>query len=227
MIVDNNRTFEEESVMEHMSFLFCAFIVLFSCMPSNDRKYKPLKLPPPDMAGGMPLMQALKERRTMRKFSPEPLPEQVLSNLLWAAFGINRKDGRRTAPSSKNRCEIDIYVAMAEGLFLYTPQKHILQPVLPDDIREFTGTQDFINDAPVNLVFVADFSLMKNVPENRKETVSGMNTGFIAQNVYLFCASEGLSNIIRGMIDRPALEKKMGLRLEQKVILAHTVGYPG
>ena len=213
--------------MEHLLLLFCTVIVLFSCLSPGDRKIKPIKLPPPDMAGGMPLMQALKERRTIREFSPTPLPEQVLSNLLWAAFGINRKDGRRTAPSSKNRCEIDIYVAMAEGLYLYEPKKHILQPVLSDDLREFTGTQDFVDDAPLNLVYVADFSIMKNVPENRKETVAGMNTGFIGQNVYLFCASEGLSNIIRGMIDIPVLEKKMGLRPEQKVILAHTVGYPG
>lgn len=191
------------------------------------QELKPIKLPAPQTEGGKPLMQALKERKTSRDFSPRELPPQVLSNLLWAAFGINRPESdRRTAPSASNRQEVDIYVASSEGLYLYNAKDHTLQPVLAQDIRALTGTQDFVKDAPINLVYVADFSKMGKAPDNGKEVDANADTGFISQNVYLFCASEGLATVVRGMVDKPALEKAMGLRPDQKVILAQTVGYP-
>jgi nitroreductase len=115
---------------------------------------------------------------------------------------------------------------MAEGLYLYDAKNHVLNPVLLKDIRALTGKQDFVKDAPVNLIYVADFSKMVNASEEDKKLYSAADTGFISQNVYLFCASEGLATVVRGSIDREALAKAMNLRADQKIILAQTTGYP-
>jgi len=187
---------------------------------------KPLELPPPQTEGGKPLMQALKERKSTREFSSKPLPPQVLSNLLWAAFGVNRPDGRRTAPSANNMQEIDIYVALPEGLYLYDAKAHRLQPVLAEDIRAATGTQTYVGQAALNLVYVADYARMGNRPEPVKTMYPAADTGFIAQNVYLFCASEGLATVVRALIDREKLAARMKLRPDQRIVLAQSVGYP-
>jgi SagB-type dehydrogenase family enzyme len=187
---------------------------------------KSIELPKPKMEGGKPLMEALKERKTSRDFSSEKLPMQVLSNMLWAANGINRPDGKRTAPTAMNKQEIDVYVAMADGLYLYDAKANTLVGVLAGDIREATGKQPFVKNAPVNLIFVADFAKMGNMPEDQKVFYSATDTGYISQNVYLFCASEGLATVVRGYVDKPALAATMKLKSEQKVILAQTVGYP-
>ena len=151
----------------------------------------------------------------------------MLSNLLWAAFGINRPDtGKRTAPSAMDWQEIDIYVATSEGLYLYEAKGHTLKLIMPDDIRSLTGRQDFVKEAFANLIYVADFSRMGNAPKADKELYSAADTGFISQNVYLYCASERLATVVRGSIDRQALAKAMKLRPDQKIILAQSVGYP-
>ncbi len=188
--------------------------------------FKPLQLLKPQMDGGKPLMQTLKERSSSRSFSRENLPLQVLSNLLWAAFGINRPEsGKRTAPSAVNWQEIDIYVATADGLSLYDAASHQLRPVLAEDIRPLTGVQPFVKEAPVNLIYVADYSRMSGAATADRDLYSAADTGFISENVYLFCASEGLATVVRGSIDRAALAKAMKLRPDQKIILAQTVGY--
>jgi SagB-type dehydrogenase family enzyme len=172
-------------------------------------------------------MQVLKDRSTSRSFSARKLPPQVLSNLLWAAFGINRPEsGHRTAPSAMDRQEIDIYVATAEGLYVYEAKTHVLQPVLAGDIRDMTGRQPFVADAPVNLVYVADLGRMGKASKEEQDLYSAADTGFVSENVYLFCASEGLATVVRGSIDRETLAKAMRLRPDQKIILAQTVGYP-
>ncbi len=188
---------------------------------------EPVRLPQPQMEGGKPLMQVLQERRSTREFSSEKLSMQTLSDLLWAAFGINRPEsGKRTAPSAMNRQEIDIYVALDDGLYLYDAKTHSLLPVLTRDIRALTGTQEYVGEAPLNLVYVADFSKMGDGPEENKIFYSAANTGFIGQNVYLYCASAGLGTVIRGMVGKQELAKAMNLRAEQKIVLAQTVGYP-
>lgn len=172
-------------------------------------------------------MEVLKDRSSSREFSSDSLPVQTLSNLLWAAWGINRPEsGKRTAPSAVNRQEMDIYVITANGVFLYDATAHALVTVLEEDIRDLAGIQDYVKDAPVNLIYVSDLSKMGNAEENQKLMSSFANTGFIAQNVYLYCASEGLATVVRGMIDKPALEAAMKLRPDQRVILGQTVGYP-
>jgi SagB-type dehydrogenase family enzyme len=186
-----------------------------------------IKLPAPRTSGGKPLMQALKDRHSSREFSGRELPPEVLSNLLWAAFGINRtKTGGRTAPSAHDWEEIDVYVATAKGLYLYEPRAHALKQVLAQDVRAQTGVQPFTTEAPVNLVYVADLTRMTEATPEDKAWYSGPDAGFIAQNVYLFCASEGLAVVVRGMVDRVALGKLMSLTPDEKIILAQTVGYP-
>jgi len=155
------------------------------------------------------------------------LPLPVLSNLLWAAFGVNRPDsGKRTAPSARNQQEIDIYVALPEGLYVYDAKAHRLNLVVAEDVRGATGGQDFVKQAPLNLVYVADFTKTGNASAEDRIFYAGVDTGFIAQNVYLFCTSEGLATVVRGGLDRPALAKLMKLRPDQRITVAQTVGYP-
>jgi nitroreductase len=184
----------------------------------------PIQLPTPQMEGGKPLMQVLKSRMSVRTFSQEKLPTQTISNLLWAAFGVNRPDGRRTAPSAKNWQEIDIYVATPDGLFLWDAQKNMLNPILTKDVLAMTGGQGYVKDAAINLVYVADYSKVSGGGTDQNILV-GADTGFISQNVYLYCASEGLATVVRANIDRDALAKEMKLKPEQKIILAQSVGY--
>jgi SagB-type dehydrogenase family enzyme len=216
--------------MNKILFLSASLIFAVLIIPITltfGEELKPIQLLKPQLDIGRPLMQVLKDRSSSRSFSTEKLPLQMLSNLLWAAFGVNRSgEGKRTAPSARNWQEIDIYVAMAEGLYLYDAKKHILNPVLSKDIRAMAGKQDFVKDAPINLIYVADFSKMGNAVKEDKELYSAADTGFISQNVYLFCASEGLATVVRGSIDRDALAKAMKLRAGQKIILAQTIGYP-
>ncbi len=188
---------------------------------------KPIALPKPQMDGGKPLMQALKERQTLRAFSTRELPAQVLSNLLWAANGINRPDsGKRTAPTAVNWQEIDVYVVLKDGVYLYDSKEHALQPVVAGDLRALAGKQPLAKVVPVNLVFVADRAKMGRAADADKDFYSATDTGYVSQNVYLFCASEGLATVVRGMVDRPALAKAINLRPEQRVILTQAVGYP-
>ena len=184
-------------------------------------------LAPPQMDGGKPLMQALKERATARAFSSEALPSQTLSNLLWGAFGINRPEsGRRTAPSAQNLQEVDVYVVLAEGAYLYDAKAHALTPIASGDHRAITGRQSFVKDAPATLVFVADHAKMAKLGAEEKDLYAAAGAGAISQNVYLFCASEGLATGVRASIDRPALAAALKLRPDQKILLAQTVGYP-
>jgi SagB-type dehydrogenase family enzyme len=214
--------------MRRMSIVvICVGLIFILFSQTSAEEFKTIQLPKPQLDGGRPLMQVLKDRKSSRDFRSEKLPLQVLSNLLWAASGINRSDsGRRTAPSAANWQEIDIYLAMAEGLYLYDPKSHLLKPILAEDIRALAGRQPFVKDAPLNLIYVADFSRISRGANEEKEFYSAADTGFIAQNVYLFCASEGLATVVRASIDKPTLAKTMKLGPDQKITLSQTVGYP-
>lgn len=182
-------------------------------------------LPSHSLSGGMPLMSALSSRQSLREFAPEPLPEQVLSDLLWAAGGINRHDvDGRTAPSAMNAQEVLLYVAMPQGLFLYEPKPHALRLVVASDVRRVTGNQDFVDTAPLDLVFVADHARMKLVPAAQRVAYAHATAGAMAQNVYLFCASEGLAAVIRAWFDHDALARAMGLQADHHLLLSQTVG---
>jgi nitroreductase len=186
----------------------------------------PIQLPPPQTTGGRPLMQVLGDRKSTREFGPGTLSPQTLSNLLWAAFGINRPDGRRTAPSAMNWQEVSIYVATLEGVYIYNAKDNALNPLLAGDSRAATGTQSYVKDAAVNLVYVSDLSNTGNAESSEAQMYTAADVGFIAQNVYLFCASEGLATVVRASIDKPTLAKTLKLLPQQKIILAQSVGYP-
>jgi len=186
----------------------------------------PLVLPAPRREGGMPLFAALNLRRSTREFSQRQLPIQVLSDLLWAAFGINRPSGDRTAPYWRHIMVIDVYAAMADGVWLYEAKTHSLTPYLADDIRVQTGTQDFVGTAPLNLVYVAHGERMTEISEEERRLYASVDSAFIGQNVYLFCASEGLATVFRGAVDHPKLERALKLPERQFVTFAQTVGYP-
>jgi SagB-type dehydrogenase family enzyme len=185
-----------------------------------------IKLPAPDKRGGLPLMQALAKRRSSREFSGKPLPLPILSNLLWAAFGVNRRGGGRTAPSAINAQEIDVYVALPGGAYLYDATAHTLKLVAASDLRRVTGYQDFVDDAPLDLVYVADHARMRMVPVAQRESYASAAAGAIAQNVYLYSATAGLATVIRAWIDRSAIADALGLSHDQQVLLSQTVGYP-
>jgi len=187
---------------------------------------EPVDLPAPQTNGGKPLMQVLHERKSSREFTSMKVAPQMLSNLLWAADGVNRPDGHRTAPSALNSQEIEIYVVTADGLYLYEPKPHRLRALSSEDLRAATGTQPFVKNAALNLVYIADFAKLTEGSADEKTFYSAADAGFVSENVYLFCASEGLATVVRGSVDRPALAKALHLRPEQRIILAQTVGYP-
>ena len=176
---------------------------------------EPVKLPAPDLTGGMPLMQAIKERKTERAFSTEALDDQTLSDILWTAWGYNRPD-KRTIPTARNRQNMEVYVLKADGAFRYDARANSLIPVTAQDLRPFAAKQDFVLNAPVTLLFVAD----------EDDKYAGMHAGSAYQNVGLYCASKGLYNVVRGMIDRDALAKALGIEDEDDIIISQTVGKP-
>jgi SagB-type dehydrogenase family enzyme len=185
-----------------------------------------ISLPPPEKSGGLPLMEALAKRQSSRDFAPDPLPVQLLSDLLWAAYGMNRADGGRTSPSALNVQETDIFVALPSGAYRYDAVTHELHLVASSDLRRITGYQDFVDEAPLDLVYVADHLKMNRVPVGQRESYASVSAGAITQNVYLFAASNGLATVIRAWIDRAAIADALGLTHDQQVLLSQTVGYP-
>jgi nitroreductase len=187
----------------------------------------PIQLPKPQTEGGKPLMQALKLRATSRAFAPEPLPWQTIGNLLWAAWGINRPDSKkRTAPSAMNWQEVDLYVVMAKGMYFYDAAANLLKPVVAGDLRALAGKQDFVKEAPLTLIFVADLNRMGNTPAEKKEGYAMADAAFISENIYLFCASEGLATGVRAQVDKPALAKAVKFADSQLIVFAQSVGFP-
>jgi SagB-type dehydrogenase family enzyme len=209
-------------------FSINVFSIFVACtVVLTAQEQKSLQLPPPQTDIGKPLMQALQLRQSLRSFDSKPLPLQEISNVLWAANGINRPEsGKRTAPSAMNWQEVDIYVVLKEGAYLYDAKSQSLDPIVAKDLREATGRQAFTKDAPLNLVYVSDQARMPKASDDDKIVWGAADVGFVAQNVYLYCASQGLAVVVRGMVDREALTHALKLRPEQKIILAQTVGYP-
>ena len=202
-------------------------------------------LPKPKIQGGKPLLQALSERKTLRNIGAAALPPQTLSNLLWAAFGVNRPDGKRTAPSARNIQDIDIYVFLPEGVYVYDAVGNSLKPVLAGDQRAKAARQAPAPaagaaarpatlgpaDVPVTLVYISDQDKAKpaggRAPDpSAVNAWSNVHVGFIAQNVYLFAASEGLASSFRANVDPDALTALLSLRPGQKALYSHLIGFP-
>lgn len=208
--------------MKLLSFVtvFCLIFSLYA-----DKK-QDIKLTSPDKKGGKSLMEALTLRKSQRSFDTEKeLSEKQLSNLLYAANGVNRSNKKRTAPSASNWQGVDIYVAMEKGLYRYDAEKHLLEHVMEKDLRAVSGKQEFTDKAPVDLIYVADFSKISR-DKKSKQFYSATDTGFISQNVYLYAASEGLATVVLGYVDKKALRKLMKLKKQQRIILTQPVGFP-
>ena len=199
--------------------------ILLAAFLAGNLLAESIQLPPPQKTGGMPLMEALAKRSTSRAFATNELSSQQISSLLWAAFGINRPDGKRTAPSAMNFQETDIYVLLKSGASVYSAASNQLNQVVAEDIRALGGIQAFVKDAPVTLVFVADLAKSGGNNEGNRNFAS-IDVGYISQNVYLFCASEGLATGARALVDQKALGEKLKLRPDQLIVLAQSVGYP-
>ena len=209
-----------------MGWLGVAIVVAASVAQAAD--LPDITLPAPRMEGGKPLMQALKARRSSRDFSEQKLTEQVMADLLWAAAGINRPDsGKRTAPSARDWQEVEVYAVTENGAYLYDAKANTLRAVVPGDLRKLTGAQEFVAVAPLDLVYVADVTKMKDSKPEDQMLYMGADSGFMSQNVYLFCASEGLATVVRGSVERAALAKALKLPEHKRIVLAQTVGYSG
>lgn len=185
-----------------------------------------IKLPKPNKDGGMPLMQAINERQSGRDFVDRDLTEQQLSDLLWAAYGINRPEsGKHTIPTSRNRQDIEVYITTKDGVFFYNPEEHALIQISDQDQREKAGLQDFVKVASVNLIYVSDFDKLGDSSDDIKTMTAATHCGFIGQNVYLYCASEGLISVFRAMIDKNEAAKLLQLDGNKHVIYSQSVGY--
>jgi SagB-type dehydrogenase family enzyme len=188
-----------------------------------------ITLPAPDKNGGIPLMQALNKRQTTRSFTTDSLNLQQLSDLLWAGFGINRPEqGKRTAPSAMNWQEIGVYLTLPGGSYVYVAESHSLKFINNKDLRKETGGQSFVADAALNIVFVADLGKTgKKEGDIIKDSdlfMSYADAAFIAQNIYLYCASANLGCVVRGSVPDNNLAAELGLRSNQRILMAQTVG---
>ncbi|NTV36426.1 MAG: SagB/ThcOx family dehydrogenase [Anaerolineaceae bacterium] len=192
-----------------------------------------IKLPEPQKELDFPLMKALEKRRSIRKWKDTPITEQELSNLLWAACGITKNKygnvkSKRTAPSACNSQEIRVYVLMEKGVFLYNEENHELIEIISKDIREHIGTQKMMKSAPTGLVFVADLSRMTSPFLKNKEGQrfsAWVDTGYVSQNVYLYCAASDLGTVVLSLVDRDQLHKLMQLKEHEKIVLTQVVGH--
>jgi nitroreductase len=200
-----------------------AIIILFSCKQTTN--YSINNLPQPEIKGGKPLMIALRDRCSTREFSNKEFTPQQISNLLWAADGINRPEsGKLTAPSACNRQDIDIYVALKSGVYLFKSKEHQLDKKLGTDIRVNIGMQVFVKEAPLCLIYVAD--LAKTCGNDTSKIIdAAADAAYISENVYLYCSSENLATVVLGMVNRSFLSNILQLRKEQKIVFAQPLGF--
>ncbi|MBI9033131.1 MAG: SagB/ThcOx family dehydrogenase [Bacteroidales bacterium] len=191
-----------------------------------------ISLPNPQKDLEFPLMKALENRRTKRRFKESNLSISEISNILWAACGITKEEtirskSKRTAPSARNSQTIKIYVALDKGLFLYDEKNHGLIRILEADIRKYISNQKMIKSTPMGLIYVSDYSKLKGyigTDDNQKWFVAGTETGFISQNVYLYCASAKLNTAVIGLVNRDKLQAIMGLPDFEKVVYTQAIG---
>lgn len=206
------------------------FVIVLCCVASlggRAQELKEIKLKAPDKNRGVSVMKALELRQSQREFAPRALSREDLSDLLWAANGINRPEsGKRTAPSAMNKQDIDIYVCLPEGAYLYEAKDHVLKPVTAGDLRmAVAGAQPQVAEAPVALVLVSDIAKF-NGDKTQRMLMGAMDAGIVSQNIAVFCAGTGLVTVPRMSMDQAKLKKALKLRPEQELMLNNPVGYP-
>jgi SagB-type dehydrogenase family enzyme len=193
----------------------------------NAQELKVIKLDAPDKTGGTPLMKVFNDRKSDRTFAPDKVKPKDLSNLLWAANGINRSDGKRTAPSAINAQDVDVYVILPEGAYLYDAKAHALNPVAVGDYRgAVAGGQDFVKAAPLSLVLVSDLTRLSKTPDDNTRLMGAVDVGIVSQNICLACAGLGLATVPRASMDKEALKKALKLTDTHLILMNSPVGYP-
>lgn len=209
------------------AFSFVAFSLISTLTGLFSLSAQDIALPQAEKSGGMSLAEALTKRQSAREFSDQELTPQQLANLLWAANGITRPDGKRTAPTARNAQEIDLYVILKSGVYVYDAASDKLTQILKEDIRNLAGTQPFTHKAPVNILYVVDYDKQTwDIPREKKRQYGAVDSGFIGQNIYLHCAANGMSTVFRGMIDADALHKKLNLPENKEVLYGQSIGFP-
>lgn len=186
-----------------------------------------IKLDNPDLDRGLSVMKALSERKSTREYADKEIGLADMSDLLWAANGVNRPDlGKRTAPSALNSQDVDIYVCKKDGAYLYDAKENVMKRVSPEDLRPaVAGGQDFVKEAPVSLVLVSDISRFPGEDNEHKMLLGAMDVGIVSQNISLFCASAGLITVPRASMDTEALKKALNLTDTRIPLMNHPVGY--
>ena len=204
--------------------LIVAFVASISAYAQN---LQDIQLNSPNKSRGSAVMKALSDRESVREFDAKELSLQDLSDLLWAANGINREDGKRTAPSAMNRQEIDVYVVKKDGAYLYDAAAHALKGVASGDFRKAVAvSQDYVTTAPVCLILVANLEKLGNPTEEGTRITAGLDAGIVSQNINIFCASVGLATVPRGTMNHAELKQALKLSDTQQLMLNNPVGYP-
>jgi len=199
--------------------LFCAFSI-------QAQDLKVIKLNAPDKTRGSAIMKTFNDRQSVREYSAESLRPQDLSDLLWAANGINRPDGKRTAPSCRNFQEVEVYVILPEGAYLYDAKEHALNPLTAGDYRGAVASgQDFAKTAPLSIVLVADMTKFGNMSESSK-LMAAIDIGIVCQNINMACAGLGLVTVPRGTMDMATLKDVLKLTDNHLALMNNPVGYP-
>ena len=194
---------------------FYLSLIIFTQPVRAEEKLR--NLPPPDLSGGRPLMQVLNDRRTIRNFSSEILPDNILGEILWSAWGVSSADGKHTIPTSRNRQNLSVYALLPDGAWKYNPDSHGLERISDEDVRNLLNTQDFVKDAPLHLVYTG----LRADEDNAR-----LHAGSAYQNVGLYAASKGLNNVVRAYFDADAVAKALKLPGDEKVIVSQAVGFP-
>lgn len=196
--------------------------------PMEITSFETIQLQKPDLDSGDVLMKTFQNRQSTREYSNKNISLKHLSEMLWAAYGVNREDGKRTVPSAVALYPLKIYAVLANGIYLYDPAAHELQPVVEGDYREFAGLQPFVKTAPLNLVLIADYGKYQGdrpIPQEKWLYLASLDAGHCTQNVYLYCASEGLKAVVRAGAQEEKLLELLGLKENHQFIVAQTVGY--
>ena len=194
-------------------------------VPMELNSFETIKLQAPDLEGGIALMTAAQNRKSYREFEEKNLSLRHLSEILWMANGVNREDGKRTVPSARALYPLLTYVVLANGIYLYDPAAHELQPVVEGDYRNLTGRQPFVDNAPLNVVFIANYEVFGDTPADRCLYLAALDAGHCTQNIYLYCASEGLKSVVRAGAQEKELLEVLNLNGRHQFVVAHTVGY--
>jgi nitroreductase len=194
--------------------LICGvFIMTMILGTATASEFTAQKLPQPVITGGKPLMEVIASRKTERTYSSKTIDSQTLSEILWSAWGISHED-KRTIPTSRNKQNLKVYAIKADGVWLYNAEKNTLEPVNNKDMRNLFATQDFVETAPLTLLYTGSDD--KNSP---------MHAGSAYQNVGLYCTSRGLNNVVRGYFDYEQVHKELNLPEDENVIISQTIGW--